>query len=74
MNTATTTPLTLDDGFFSRRRPLDWLFAAAGASPAACSRSARYAAHMDVYEKGILLGSDAGGHLARLVLAAAAGA
>ena len=55
MNTATTT-LTLDEGFFARRNPVDWIFAllvAAGGGYA----FARYAQHMDVYEKGILLAS-----------------
>ena len=55
MNTATTTTtLTLDEGFFSRRSWFDWLFAAilvAGGLYA----FARYQAYMDVYEKGILL-------------------
>jgi len=55
MNTATTT-LTLDEGFLARRSLFDWLFAvlvAAGGWVA----FARYAQHMDVYEKGILLAS-----------------
>jgi hypothetical protein len=57
MNTATTTTtITLNEGFLSRRRPLDWLFALLVIA-AACSRSAATPQHMDVYEKGILLGS-----------------
>ncbi|GAA4001544.1 c-type cytochrome biogenesis protein CcsB [Comamonas faecalis] len=53
MNTATTT-LTLSDGYFSRRSPMDWLFAllVAGGGLYALQR---YGAYMDVYEKGILL-------------------
>ena len=55
MNTATTT-LSLHEGFFSRRNWFDWLFAAivAAGGPVAF---ARYAAYMDVYEKGILIGA-----------------
>jgi len=54
--TATTTTITLDEGFFARRTPFDWLFAllvAAGGLYA----FARYQQHMDGYEKGILLAS-----------------
>ncbi|MDB5890339.1 MAG: ccsB [Polaromonas sp.] len=46
--------LSLNEGYFSRRRPLDWLFALlvlAGGLYA----FARYGDFMDVYEKGILL-------------------
>jgi cytochrome c-type biogenesis protein CcsB len=58
MNTATTTTttITLDEGFFSRRNPFDWIFAllvAAGGLYA----FAKYGQYMDVYEKGILLGA-----------------
>jgi cytochrome c-type biogenesis protein CcsB len=55
MNTATTT-LTLHEGFFSRRNWFDWLFAAIVAAGGAYA-FARYAAYMDVYEKGILIGA-----------------
>jgi cytochrome c-type biogenesis protein CcsB len=53
MNTATTT-LSLNQGFFSHRNWLDWLFAAvviAGGGYAFAS----YAPYMDVYEKAILV-------------------
>lgn len=58
MNTATTTTttITLQEGFLSRRNPYDWIFAllvAAGGLYA----FAKYGQYMDVYEKGILLGS-----------------
>ena len=55
MNTATTT-LTLHEGFFSRRSAFDWIFALAVAAGGLFAFS-RYAAYMDVYEKGILLGA-----------------
>ncbi len=55
MNTATQT-LTLHEGFFARRRPLDWVFALLVAAGGLFAFS-RYSAHMDVYEKGILLAS-----------------
>jgi cytochrome c-type biogenesis protein CcsB len=55
MNTATQT-LTLHEGFFSRRRPLDWVFALLVVAGGLFAFT-RYAEHMDVYEKGILLGS-----------------
>jgi len=54
VNTATQT-ITLGHGRLFQRRPLDWLFALlvlAGGLYA----FGRYAEHMDVYEKGILLG------------------
>ena len=54
MNTATQT-ITLQPGWRSRLRPLDWVFAAAVLAGGLFA-FARYAAHMDVYEKGILLG------------------
>jgi cytochrome c-type biogenesis protein CcsB len=59
MNTASATvgtTLTLNEGYFSKRNWLDWLFAAiviAGGMFAFL----RYNAAMDVYEKGILLGA-----------------
>jgi len=55
MNTATTT-LNLHEGFFSRRNWFDWLFAAIVATGGMYA-FARYAAYMDVYEKGILIGA-----------------
>jgi cytochrome c-type biogenesis protein CcsB len=55
MNTATTT-ISLHEGFLSRRRPLDWGFALL-VLVAGLYAFGRYAANMDVYEKGILLGS-----------------
>jgi cytochrome c-type biogenesis protein CcsB len=64
MNTATraaprkpdprTTTITLNEGFFSRRSVLDWLFAALMVAGAVFSYS-RYADYMDVYERGILV-------------------
>ncbi|MDI1271498.1 MAG: c-type cytochrome biogenesis protein CcsB [Polaromonas sp.] len=64
MNTTTTlnsrttdaTTIILQQGYFAKRNALDWIFAAlvlAGGLYA----FARYSAFMDVYEKGILLGS-----------------
>jgi cytochrome c-type biogenesis protein CcsB len=56
MNTATTTTttITLDEGFFSRRSLFDWLFALAVVVGGAYAFT-RYGQYMDVYEKGILL-------------------
>ncbi|MDB5944789.1 MAG: c-type cytochrome biosis protein CcsB [Ramlibacter sp.] len=55
MNTATTTTtFDLNEGFFSRRNWLDWLFAALVAAGGLFAFS-QYAAYMDVYEKGILV-------------------
>lgn len=59
MNTATTrtnTTLTLNEGYFARRNWLDWLFAVVVAVGLGYALQ-RYAAYMDVYEKGILLAS-----------------
>jgi len=61
MNTATTTAndtttITLDEGFFARRSPFDWVFALLVAAGGAYA-FARYAQYMDVYEKGILVGA-----------------
>jgi len=53
MNTATQT-ITLDEGFFAKRRPLDWVFALLVVAGGMFAFT-RYAQHMDVYEKGILL-------------------
>jgi cytochrome c-type biogenesis protein CcsB len=55
MNTATTT-LTLHEGYFARRNWRDWLFAALVIAGGLYAFN-RYHASMDVYEKGILLGS-----------------
>ena len=61
MNTATSiTALNLNEGLFSRRNWLDWLFAALVVAGGAFALS-RYGAYMDVYEKGILAGAMAGG-------------
>ncbi|APW39343.1 c-type cytochrome biogenesis protein CcsB [Rhodoferax koreense] len=63
MNTATgaaprgtpaTKTITLNEGFFSRRSPFDWLFAALMLAGAWFTFS-RYGAYMDVYERGILV-------------------
>jgi len=55
MNTATTTTtISLDEGFFSRRNWFDWLFAVLVAAGGVFA-FARYQHAMDVYEKGILL-------------------
>jgi len=53
MNTAT---ITLNEGFFSRRNPLDWVFAALLVAGGLFAFS-RYAGYMDVYEKAILVGA-----------------
>jgi len=55
MNTATTTTtLTLDEGFLSRRGWFDWLFALL-ALAGGLYAFGMYHQHMDVYEKGILI-------------------
>jgi cytochrome c-type biogenesis protein CcsB len=55
MNTATTTSsITLDEGFLSRRDWFDWVFALL-ALGGGLYAFAMYQQHMDVYEKGILL-------------------
>ena len=54
MNTATTTTLTLNEGYFARRNWFDWLFAVVVIVGLGFALQ-RYAAYMDVYEKGILL-------------------
>ena len=57
MNTAITTDtIDLNEGFFTRRNWLDWLFAAIVVAGGLFAFS-RYSAFMDVYEKGILLGA-----------------
>ena len=58
MNTATTTTttITLDESFLSRRNLLDWLFALVVAFGGAYA-FLKYGQYMDVYEKGILLGA-----------------
>jgi cytochrome c-type biogenesis protein CcsB len=53
MNTATQT-ISLGDSFLQRRRPTDWLFALLVVAGGLFAFN-RYASHMDVYEKGILL-------------------
>ena len=57
MNTVTTSTnatLTLNEGYFARRNWFDWLFAVVVAVGLGYALQ-RYAAYMDVYEKGILL-------------------
>ena len=57
MNTATTTTsLVLHEGYLSRRNWFDWLFAALVVAGGLFAFT-RYNAFMDVYEKGILLGT-----------------
>ena len=57
MNTAiNNTTLTLNEGFWVRRNWLDWVFAALVVVGGLFALQ-RYAAFMDVYEKGILLGA-----------------
>jgi cytochrome c-type biogenesis protein CcsB len=53
---ATTTTITLDEGFLSRRNLFDWVFAAIVAAGGLFA-FVQYAQYMDVYEKGILIGS-----------------
>lgn len=54
MNTATTTTLTLNEGFFARRNWFDWVFAALVAAGLLYALQ-RYGEYMDVYEKCILV-------------------
>ncbi|WP_454909503.1 c-type cytochrome biogenesis protein CcsB [Variovorax gossypii] len=54
--TAQTYTVSLHEGFFARRNAVDWLFAAFVAAAGAYALAA-YAAHMDVYEKAILVAS-----------------
>ncbi|MDI1237844.1 MAG: c-type cytochrome biogenesis protein CcsB [Polaromonas sp.] len=64
MNTTTTlssrttdaTTISLQEGYFAKRNALDWIFAAI-ALAGGLYGLARYGAFMDVYEKGILLGT-----------------
>ncbi|MES2186572.1 MAG: c-type cytochrome biogenesis protein CcsB [Pseudomonadota bacterium] len=56
---AATRTLALNEGFFSRRSPFDWLFAALVVAGGLFAL-ARYGSYMDVYEKGILFGAMAG--------------
>ncbi len=56
MNTATTTTLTLNEGFFARRNWFDWVFAALVAAGLLYALQ-RYGEYMDVYEKCILVGT-----------------
>ena len=77
----TTTTLTLNDSWLSRRNLFDWLFAALVLAGGAFVFS-RYAASMDYYEKPILVAAMAAGvslgwfwrplRLLALVVAAAA--
>ncbi len=56
MNTATSTTVTLNEGWLARRTAFDWLFAALVAGGALFALQ-RYGSGMDGYEKGILLGA-----------------
>ena len=56
MNTATTTTLTLNEGFFARRNWFDWVFAALVAAGLLYALQC-YGEYMDVYEKCILVGT-----------------
>ena len=56
MNTATTTTLTLNEGFFARRNWFDWVFAALVAAGLLYALQ-RYGEYMDIYEKCILVGT-----------------
>ena len=57
MNTATTTTtLTLDAGYLARRSIYDWIFALLVAAGGLYAFT-RYGQFMDVYEKGILIGT-----------------
>ncbi len=57
MNTATQSPtIMLNEGWFAKRNWFDWVFAALVAAGGLFAL-ARYGSHMDVYEKGILLGA-----------------
>ncbi|WP_048439697.1 c-type cytochrome biogenesis protein CcsB [Caenimonas sp. SL110] len=61
MNTATSTTtsattISLNDSFLSRRNWFDWVFAALVIAGGLFAFT-RYAAYMDVYEKGILIGT-----------------
>ncbi|QNN58013.1 c-type cytochrome biogenesis protein CcsB [Diaphorobacter ruginosibacter] len=58
MNTATTTTttMTLNEGFFARRNWFDWVFALLVAAGGIFALQ-RYGHAMDVYEKGILIGT-----------------
>jgi cytochrome c-type biogenesis protein CcsB len=48
--------LSLNEGYFARRNVLDWIFAALVVAGGLFAFS-RYSAFMDVYEKGILMGT-----------------
>ncbi|MDP3618367.1 MAG: cytochrome c biogenesis protein CcsA, partial [Ramlibacter sp.] len=59
MNTAATsapTTISLNDSFLARRNWFDWVFAALVVAGGLFAFT-RYAAYMDVYEKGILIGT-----------------
>ena len=55
-NAAGTTSLVLNEAYFSRRNLFDWVFAALVVAGGLFA-FVRYGAFMDVYEKGILLGT-----------------
>lgn len=56
MSSTTTSTITLNEGYFARRNWFDWLFAALVVAGGLFALS-QYQHAMDVYEKGILLGS-----------------
>lgn len=55
MNTATTTTISLNEGYWARRNWFDWLFAVLVLAGGLFALQ-RYGAHMDGYEKAILVG------------------
>lgn len=56
MSSATTSTMTLNEGYFVRRNWFDWLFAALVVMGGVFALQ-RYYGAMDVYEKGILIGA-----------------
>ncbi|MBD7960240.1 MULTISPECIES: c-type cytochrome biogenesis protein CcsB [Comamonas] len=56
MSSATTSTMTLNEGYFVRRNWFDWLFAALVVMGGVFALQ-RYYGAMDVYEKGILIGT-----------------
>ncbi|WP_284337879.1 c-type cytochrome biogenesis protein CcsB [Comamonas sp. NoAH] len=56
MSSTTTSTITLNEGYLARRNWFDWLFAALVVAGGLFALS-QYSHAMDVYEKGILLGS-----------------
>ncbi|MGE8396517.1 MAG: c-type cytochrome biogenesis protein CcsB, partial [Comamonas sp.] len=56
MSSTTTSTITLNEGYFARRNWADWLFAAMAVLSGAWALH-HYGHGMDVYEKGILIGT-----------------